>query len=436
MNLIVRKTETLKGQATPPSSKSQSIRGLLLSLLAKGQSTLMNVLDSDDMQDAMHICKQLGAHLTLSDPHTLVIESRGLPLAATTSALYSGNSGITTHFVLPLLGLRENPEQPITLDCGTQMRARPIQPLVQALTQLGLTITYLEKPGSLPIRISGRLSGGKAEVDGITSQYISALLLALPCASSASEICVTDLRERPYMEMTLNWLKEQHIIYTHNQEGERDIYHIPGHQTYSPFRTLIPADFSSASYLITAAVLTQSEISLVGLNMADAQGDKRLVTILQAMGADIRVEANRLVIKGGRPLNGLNIDANDIPDLLPVLAVIGTKASGHTDIVNVKHARIKETDRIHAMTEGLTRLGARIEEHADGMTIHHSHLQGTLLNGYDDHRTVMALSIAGLVAEGVTSIAGSEAINKTFPHFVAMMTSLGANMEVQHASAT
>lgn len=433
MILCVKKTNHLAGQVMLPSSKSQSVRGMILALLAKGESTLINPLDSDDMQDAIKVCIQLGANVSIGKDR-LLIQSSGLPLRTETQRINTGNSGITTLFVMPVLGLRHNTDTPIILDCGEQMRARPIQSLVDALCTLGLTIQYLDKEGKLPVAIFGQLKGGVAEVDGITSQYLSALLLSLPCASTDSTIIVKNLHERPYMEMTLKWLQEQNIQYSHHRTKKNDIYQIQGKQTYQPFRTVIAGDFSSASYLIAAAAMIPGYVELYGLNMQDPQGDKRLVHILQEMGADIVITSTGIIIQGGLALTGLKIDANDIPDLLPTLAVIGTYAKGKTEITNVRQARIKETDRIHSMTEGLFRLGAKIDEYPDGMTIYQSELHGTSVKGYDDHRTIMALSLAGMRASGETRIDDSKAINKTFPTFISLMCSLGAKMEVIHDS--
>jgi 3-phosphoshikimate 1-carboxyvinyltransferase len=171
MNLIVQRVTALQGSITVPSSKSQSIRGILLALLAEGESSLTNVLISDDTQDAINVCQHLGAVFTIQD-NTLIVKSAGLPILADTNIIHSGNSGITTRFVMPLLGLRQHTDQPMILDCGEQMRARPSLSLIEALTHLGLTINYLGSEGQLPIAISGNLKGGSVEVTGITSQYI------------------------------------------------------------------------------------------------------------------------------------------------------------------------------------------------------------------------------------------------------------------------
>lgn len=432
MKLIVRKTGYLCGQVTPPGSKSQSIRAIILASLCQGESTVTNLLCADDTQDAMRVVKQLGAIITKSDD-VIRIKSTGLPLKTETDLMDSGNSGIATHFVMPILGLRQNAHQPIVLNCGPQMRARPIQSLVAALNNLGLHIQYLENDQRLPICISGALIGGTACVEGMTSQYLSALLFALPCAQRDSVITVKNLAERSYVEMTLNYLRNQGIQFQHFATEEMDTYQIQGRQQYKSFCATIPSDFSSASYLIAAAVLIPGEVILHGLDMAQPQGDKQLITLLQKMGADIVVEPGCLRIRGGKKLTGIKIDAGDIPDLLPTLAVIGTYATGKTEIYNAAHARIKETDRIHAMTEGLRSMGAKIEEKNDGLIVSQSKLRGCAVKGYDDHRTVMALAVAGMIADEATLIDESEAINKTFPSFVNIMQTLGADMEVKNA---
>ena len=427
MYLAVNQCFNLSGNAILPGSKSQTIRGLVFALLAKGESTLLNVLDSDDTQTAMRVCRALGARLNLTEKG-FTVDSDGLPLMNVLSEIDTGNSGITTRFILPLLGLRENDMTPILVKCGEQMQARPIKPLVDALRDLGMHIQYVEQAGRLPLLVSGRLQGGETEVDGTTSQYISALLIGLPTAEKDSVITVKDLHERPYVNMTLAWLKDRGISYSHEQNGKIDRFYIPGKQCYTPFHTTIKGDFSSASCLLAAAALLPGEVVLHGLDSEDTQGDKRLISILQEMGADIVSEKDNIRIKNHSQLTGCRIDANDIPDLVPALAVIATQAAGKTEIYNVKQARIKETDRIHSMTEGLRKMGASIEEYEDGMTVHRSDLHGSFVNGYGDHRTVMALTIAGLLAPGTTLISDGEAITKTYPEFVTTMQALGAKL--------
>ena len=427
MHLTAEKTLSLRGKVIPPGSKSQSIRGIVFSLLALGESSLLNVLDSDDTQAAMRICTALGAEVTMTQ-NALKIKSHGLPLITSTTEINSSNSGITTLFILPLLGLRENCSSPIILNCGEQMRARPVKSLIDALCNLGMNIQYITQKDQLPISITGQLKGGITEVDGINSQYLSALLISLPCAKNNSIITVKNLHERPYVNMTLNFLKQQGIDYTHQLINNVDTFHIRGNQRYTPIHKVIKGDFSSASCLIAASALIPSEVELQGLDYDDSQGDKRLISILQEMGAKIVIEQDKIRVNSNKPLTGIRIDANDIPDLVPAIAVIATQATGKTEIYNVTQARIKETDRIHSMTDGLRKMGAKIEEHEDGMTIYQSKLHGAYVEGFGDHRTVMALTVAGMIASGTTTITDGEAINKTYPKFVETIQSMGGNV--------
>lgn len=431
MHIKTKYTQSLQGKVMAPASKSQAVRALLFALLSPGTSNLRGFSEGDDVNHALQACITMGAHIEVQG-RTLIVTSKGLPFQEKASIIYTGNSGITTHFLLPLLGLRENTLTPVELDCGEQLRARPMQSLIEALRTLGMNIDCLKQENTLPAYISGGLRGGKVSVSGISSQYLSALLIALPLASNDSEITVQDLQERPYVELTLNWLKRQGIGIMHIHTQGFDTYQIPGGQQYQPFDYTLPSDFSSASYLLAAGALFPGEVVVTGLDLQDPQGDKRFVEILRSMGADIHVNEKGIRVLGGQPLQGISIDANDIPDLLPTLAILGTQAKGRTEITNVAHARIKETDRIHAMTQGLRRMGAHIEERVNGMIIHHSTLHGAQVDGYGDHRTVMALTLAGMLATGETTISDAEAIAKTYPDYINDLCTLGANVEVIH----
>lgn len=425
MYIIAKKTKTLKGVVTPPSSKSHTVRGLVLSLVAEGSSVIENPLSSDDARDAVGALKALGATVVAS-PRSIKVKSKGLPIRGAKDAVFTGNSGIATRFLLPITGFRANANETLSFDCGKQMRARPIKSLADALNSLGMKVEMTK--GGYPLKVSGTLLGGKVEVNGLTSQYLSALLLSLPLAPRDSVITVHDLHERPYAEMTEYWMKKSGIRYKHKRVGKKDIYSIPGGQKYKPVKTHIPGDFSSASYLIAGAVLMNGDITLKGLDMKDAQGDKALIAILKKMGASITIARNAIRVRGGKKLKGITIDANAFPDLVPTLAVVATQAKGITKIVNVSQARIKETDRLHSMSEGLKRLSAKVIEKKDGLVIHESYLKGAHVEGYEDHRTVMALSLAGMLADGQTTISDAESVAKTFPDFIRTMKSLGAQL--------
>lgn len=429
MHLHVQKTVLLEGTLTVPPSKSEAVRALIFSLLATGTSHIRNLLVADDTTDAMKACLTLGARIQRDQNHLTVV-SAGTPIEQNSMALFTGNSGLTTRFMLPLLGLRANSDLPIHLNCGNQMRARPITALLEALTDLGMEIEYTKSQGALPVSVRGPLLGGAITLQEPISQFLSALLIALPLAPNDSEIRVADLSSRPYVNITLAWLKRLGIKLRHDEHNNIDTFFIPGNQRYPTFDYTLPGDFSSASYFIAAGVMCGKTITLKGLDMDHEQGDKALISILQQMGADMTLHDDQIIISGGKSLTGIHIDANSFPDLVPTLAVLGTFATTPTHINNVAHARLKETDRIHSMTEGLRAMGAHIEERSDGMIIHPSSLSGASVKGYGDHRTVMALSLAGLCAEGVTIISDGESIAKTFPTFITDMNTLGAGMEM------
>lgn len=431
MLLRIQTTTQLLGTISMPGSKSQIVRATILALLASGNSIIRNTSVSNDVADVSRVCQALGLVMESSGTDIKAF-SHGLPLCPNSSQINSGNSGITTRFILPVLGLLQSNHEALVLDCGEQMRKRPIAPMVTALNELGMDITYLRGEGQLPLKISGSLNGGKVTVDGATSQYLSGLLLSLPCAPNDSEVRVHRLQERLYADLTLSWLTQQHIQYTHQRDQDWDIYYIKGGQRYAAFDVTIGGDYTSASYALAAAALLPGKVIVEGLDINDRQGDKRLIQLLQMMGADIEVTAHQVTVRGGKPLKGIAIDANEIPDLFPTLAVLGTQAQGQTKIYNVPHARIKETDRIHSMTQGLRRMGADIDEFADGMLIRASQLHGATVEGYDDHRTVMALAIAGFMARSSTTIAGADAYHKTYPNFVKDMQALGAVMQLEH----
>ncbi len=325
------------------------------------------------------------------------IHSQGLPFQAEVDEIHTGNSGITTRFLLPLLGLRAQTD-PIRVIPDAQMRARPSQSLVDALNQLGMDIQV----DNGIFTVNGALRAGEVEVSGLSSQYASALLFALPWLPENSLLRVKNLNERPYVQITLDWLRTMGATI----EGE---WQIEGRKTpHLPDELTIPGDWSAASCL-----LLLKNLKLEGLDPCDSQPDKILADWLT------------------QDLSGKTLDLNDCPDLLPAVAVLATQTPGGLTIANVPQARIKETDRIHSMAEGLRAMGATIEEREDGLRIAQTQLRGAKIHGYHDHRTVMAFTIAGLLADGVTEIDTAEAVAKTYPNFFKDLQACGANITLE-----
>lgn len=413
MNLHVQHSHELQGRLRIPGSKSQSVRALLVACLAKGVSQIHFLPDSEDVNIALGVVRDLGASVTKIDchEHCVRVESTGVPLKPVKEVLWTGNSGITTRFGLPILGLVDGAKI-MRIEAGAQMQKRPMGSLLQNLSELGCTV----ESSTWPIAVRGPLKGGRTQVNGLTSQFISALLLSGCYAEADLDLTVEDLNERPYMELTLEWLKEAGIRFEHTQEGRLDHFRVFARQSFSPINTTVPGDYSSASTFLAMGAVCEGKIELEGLDLFDTQGDRRLLNILTDMGAHLEWKDGVVSVKKSQ-LHGIEIDANDVPDLVPTLAVLGTQAEGETRILNVPQARVKETDRLHSMTEGLRKMGADIEELADGLIVRPSTLHGAQVHGFEDHRTIMALALAGLLADGETVIDTAEGLKKTYPLF-------------------
>ncbi|HOQ90297.1 MAG TPA: 3-phosphoshikimate 1-carboxyvinyltransferase, partial [Candidatus Hydrogenedentes bacterium] len=258
-------------------------------------------------------------------------------------------------------------------------------------------------------------------------QYVSSLLIHAPLADQPTTLHVPVLFEKPYVAMTLDWLRRQGIQLEHDDALEH--FRIPGGQRYQPVNRAIPGDFSTATFFLAAGALPGNRMRCLGLNMNDTQGDKAVVDYLRAMGADITVESDA-IITGGVRLEGHEFDLNATPDALPMMAALACHASGETRLVNVAQARLKETDRIQVMREELSRLGADISEREDGLIIRESALRGGTVFSHGDHRVAMALAVAATAAEGPVTIDGMEAVSVTYPEFIDHLTAAGGQVEI------
>jgi len=424
MKLIVKKSR-LKGEVVIPASKSHTIRAVAVASLAKGQSTIHNPLVSGDTQAAVACYRALGAQIDTSDSKLWKVIGTGGEISAPPESINVGNSGTTLRIAMGSAALAEA-GQTTTFTGDEQIQTRPIRPLMDALGDLGAKCFSLKNNGKAPVEVTGKLTGGKTSIAASTSQYLTSLLLCTPLGTKDSEIDVTLLNEPDYVQMTLDWLDKQQIKYENQQMRK---FKIKGRQSYKSFDATIPADFSSATFFLCAAALLADEVTLLGLDFSDSQPDKAVVDYLKAMGADISIELTSIIIKAA-PLRGAELDMNRTPDAVPAMAVIAAFAEGTTKLLNVPQARGKETDRIKCMAEELKKLAVDIEELPDGLIIRQSKLGPAELNGRSDHRIVMALSLAGLAIDGQCSIDTAEAMNVTFPDYVELMKSIGANMEL------
>ena len=409
---------------TIPASKSHTIRAVAIASLAEGESAIRKPLVSGDTQAVVDCYRALGAQIDTSDSAFWKVVGTGAKFTAPPQPIDVGNSGTTLRIAMGSAALAGS-DQSTTFTGDEQIQTRPVGPLMDALADLGAKCTSIKNNGKAPLEVTGKLVGGKTTIAATTSQYLTSLLLCTPLAATDTEIDVTLLNEPGYVQMTLDWLDRQQIEYEKQQLRK---FKIKGGQKYKSFDATIPADFSSATFFLCAAALAADEVTLLGLDFSDSQPDKAVVDYLKAMGADISIERNSVTIKAS-PLKGIEIDMNKTPDALPAMAVTAAFAEGTTRLVNVAQARSKETDRIKCMAEELEKMAIDIEELPDGIIIQGGQPKPAELHGRSDHRTVMALSLAGLNLDGQTSIVTAEAMSVTFPDYVELMKSIGAKME-------
>lgn len=422
MLLKVNKSN-VKGTVRIPGSKSHTIRALFFASLAEGTSKIYDPLISNDALSALETCRALGAEIEY-DPSCFTVKGFGGHPRTPEDVIDVGNSGTTLPFATAAAALTEG----VTVFTGDhQIRRRPLGSLIDALNNLGATVFSTRDNGCAPVVVKGKAVGGKTELDAVTSQFLSALLINAPLMEQDTEIVLTRLNEAPYAEMTLWWLDKLGIQYKNNDFKS---FAIEGRQKYKPFEISIPGDFSSATFFMVLSAISGGEFILENLDLTDPQGDKQVLSILQSMGAEAKVEGGNIRIKGNK-LTGREIDMNAIPDALPAMAVAGCFAEGETRLVNVPQARLKETDRIRVMYEELTKMGADITELPDGLVIRQSTLTGCNVSGHHDHRIVMSLAVAGLCSQGETVIDTAEAMNVTFPKFVQYAKACGGNVELK-----
>jgi len=420
---IISSPARLAGHVTVPASKSHTIRGLLLGALADGESVLEAPLDSADTRSAADAVTAFGAVVDRQETIWTVCGVGGAPRIPENVGDV-GNSGTTLYMIMGTAALAGGWS---VLTGDAQIRRRSAAPLIDALGNLGVEVFSTRGNGCAPIVIKGGLKGGATTVRGVSSQYVSSLLMACPLAKGNTDIEITLLNEKPYVLMTLDWLESLGVIVQSAEDLSR--MHIPGGQQYHPFTRRIPGDFSSATFLAAAAAIAGGEIVLDNLDMHDRQGDKEVISILERMGANVTVSGNSVTVTGGA-LHGIEVDMNAIPDALPMMSVCACFAEGRTVLGNAPQAREKETDRIAVMAAELAKLGADVEELPDGLVITGSGLKGGTVSGHGDHRVVMAFAVAGCAAFGPVRVDTAEAADITFPSFWRTMRNIGADIRI------
>ena len=409
--LEIPNRDRIDAEIAIPGSKSITNRALVIGALAEGETRLTNWLDCEDTSVMIDCLGRLGFAVS-PEGEALKIIGRAGTVPRERAALWTENSGTTMRF---LTGLSALGRGEYTLDGTPRMRRRPIGDLLEGLRALGVNVRSLRDDGCPPVIVrADGLEGGTCELSGeISSQFLSAILMSAPYARREVTIRVRgELVSRPYVNMTLRMMADFGV-----EIGEKEpaVFSITPGQTYRGRDYPVEGDASSASYFLAAAGITGGRVKVLNVGEDSIQGDAGFARILERMGAEVRNGPDWTEVSG--PLiRGIKTDLNDMPDMVPTLAVAALFTPGRTVINNVANLRHKESDRLAAMAAELTKIGARVEELPDGLIVEWGELRGAEIETYNDHRIAMAFALAGLRIPGIR-IGNPGCVAKTFPAF-------------------
>ncbi len=406
-----------------PGSKSITHRAIIMAALSEGPCEIENPLRAEDTLLTAGAIEALGSVVEWKE-NSVRVTPPACRWRLPQGPIYLGNSGTSARLLLALFSAGTGT---FVMDGSPRLRQRPVGPAVDALRKLGAEIVWKGQAGFLPVEIKSRgLDQGDVFVDASeSSQFLSGILIAAPAARGKVTVQWSEpVASRPYLDMTIAMIKEAGIRFE-RQESNR--ISIPAPQPYAPRNFTVEGDCSSASYFWGAAALTGGEVFTSPVSAGSLQGDCRFLEVLDKMGCRIVWENDGVRVEGPRKLLPLDIDMNEMPDMVPTLAVLCAFADGVSRIGNVAHLRIKESDRLYAVACGLRVLGIDARELPDGLIIHGRTPAGPPsgpVQAFDDHRIAMAFALAGLRLEGV-AIDGAESVNKSFPQFWDIFESLG-----------
>ena len=396
---------------TVPPSKSYSVRALLLGAMSEGTTTITNCLDADDTRYALEALRVLGFDIVGSIQRELYIGPRK-SMSANEVPIFVGNAGTVMRFLTGWLAFTPGR---FLLQGEARMHQRPIGDLVDVLLQIGAEVEYAEREGYPPLRIRGKRMRGGFDV-GISaetsSQFVSALMLGGATLREGITLRVASLASSPYVDITADILqsfgarveREGNVVSVRPGSLHRDSYRVEG-------------DYSSASYWFAAAAATGGVVRVQGLATPTAQGDSGFADIIAALGCDVSVKPDEIVVTGRERLRGGSFDCNAMPDIVPTLAAIAPLAGEPIEITNVANLRVKESDRLATVTSELRRLGATVEERSDGLLIQPGwNTEPAVVETHNDHRIAMSFAIAGL-ARGNVTIAEEQVVSKSYPRF-------------------
>lgn len=418
----------LSGVIQAPASKSSMQRACAASLLAKRKSIILHPGYSDDDKAAIGIIKALGAEVEMNEEE-LTINSRRFPLAASHSplAIDCGESGLSIRMFTPIAALSE---RSIVINGSGSLVSRPMDFFDKVLPQLGVTVK--SNDGRLPLTIQGPLKPKDIEVDGsLSSQFLTGLLMAYAATGAANiSIRVTNLKSKPYIDLTLDVMKQFGLNVPQNRSYKEFWFEAPTsdsritHHASRPLTYPVERDWSGASFLLVAGAIA-GPISINGLDMTSTQADKAVMDALDSAGAIIASKKDEIMVKPSN-LKAFDFDATDCPDLFPPLVALAACCNGKSGIKGVNRLAHKESDRAASLKEEFGKLGIRMETVEDTMIVHGSKMKGAKLHSHHDHRIAMACAVAGLAADGTTTIEGAEVVSKSYPDFYDHLKKLGA----------
>mgnify|MGYP001431772651 FL=1 len=411
----------ISGTVDLPGSKSLSNRILLLSMLAEGQTEIHNLLDSDDTRRMVEALKTLRVDvLEERNQNKISVFGTSGTIPVTEATLMLGNAGTV---VRPLTAALTIGKGRFVLDGVPRMRKRPIIDLVKGLRQLGAEVNCINGSDSPPVEvIANGLPGGTTRLSGaISSQYLSAILMASPYAKTEVQIEIKDkLVSLPYVEMTLQLMLRFGVSVENNKYKHFRIPRIPYR---SPGKFYVEGDASSATYFLAGAAITGGPVTVKGCGTESLQGDSRFAGVLEKMGANVEWGEREISVSRSS-LNGIDVDMNMMPDAAMTLAVTALFASGQTAIHNIHNWRVKETERLKAVSTELRKLGAEVEEGEDYLVIiPPKKIQNAEIDTYEDHRMAMAFSLAACGDASVT-INDPGCVSKTFPRYFDVFSGL------------
>jgi 3-phosphoshikimate 1-carboxyvinyltransferase len=424
--VTVRKTERLSGEVCAPPSKAYTQRMLIAAALSVGTSRISAPLRCEDTEAALRAVKALGAKVAVAEDYWTVTGAK--PLKGAEEPVDCGESGATLRFMVPVAALAAEPS---VFVLGGSLEQRPIEPLLHSLKQLGAEARIHRRSGRTAVHVSGGgIAGGKASMRGnVSSQFVSGLMFACPKARADTAITLTTpLESKGYVQMTRQVLAKHHM----EVAISKDFSHlrIPAHQEYQPCDHRVPGDFSSAAFLLAAAAVSRSEVHVKNLDAETVQGDKAILDILKRMGVNGKVCSGEVEITGsGSVLNAVDVDARDVPDLVPVCAALACYARGASVIHDAQRLRYKESDRLLSLYLELKKMGAEITMDESSLTVKGPcALHGSAVNPHGDHRIAMACAVAALGASGETTIQDAECVRKSYPRFFHDLQVLGADV--------